>query len=96
MKRQQKHSIGALFQNRSRRNPKAPKMTGKLTLDPATFEFLMNLYESGDPVELSLCAWNNIASDSGMPYLTIKAQIPAHLSASHDADLMAFLSDDDA
>ena len=96
MKRQQKHSIGALFQNRTRRHPKAPKMTGKLTLDPETFEFLMNLYESGDPVELSLCAWNNIASETGMPYLTIKAQIPPHLSASHDTDLLPFLSHEDA
>ena len=96
MKRQQKHSIGALFQNRTRRHPKAPKMTGKLTLDPETFESLMNLYESGDPVELNLSAWNNIASDSAMPYLTIKAQIPPHLSASHDPDLMPFLLDDDA
>ena len=96
MKRQPNHSIGALFQNQARRHPKAPKMTGKLTLDPETFEFLMNVYESGEPVELNLCAWNNIASDSGMPYLTIKAQIPPHLSASHDADLMPFLSNENA
>ena len=75
-KQHQEGSYGALFPNQKRTNPKAPQMMGTLSLDKCLFEDMMNIYEETGKIEIQVSAWKNSASETGMPYLTLKAQMP--------------------
>ena len=76
MKKTTKDSIGALFPNIRKKNPKAPALMGTLSLDRKLFEDLMNIYEETGEVAIQVSAWKNFAAETGAPFLTLKAQLP--------------------
>jgi hypothetical protein len=92
--RRTKGSIGALFPNTRKKNPKAPTMLGTLCIDNSLFESLMNTYEETGEVSIQVSAWRNIAADSGLPYLTLKAQLPwDERKRAEQDDAFQFLAD---
>ena len=89
-----KGSIGALFPNTKKTNPRAPTMLGTLCIDNSLFESLMNAYEETGEVSIQVSAWRNIAADSGLPYLTLKAQLPwDERKRAEQDDALQFLAD---
>ena len=76
MRKTTKDSIGALFPNTKKKNPKAPALMGTLSLDRKLFEELMNIYEETGEVSIQVSAWKNFAAETGTPFLTLKAQLP--------------------
>lgn len=74
MKRTTKDSIGALFPNTKKKNPKAPSLMGTLSLDRQLFEDLMNIYEETGDVAIQVSAWKNFSAETETPFLTLKAQ----------------------
>ena len=54
--RRTKGSIGALFPNTKKTNPKAPTMLGPLCIDNSLFESLMNTYEETGEVSIQVSA----------------------------------------
>jgi len=86
MERKTKGSIGALFPNTKKKNPKAPALLGTLRLDSKLFDALMDIYEDHGDVSIQVSAWINIANDTGKQYLTLKAQLPWDLRRSDDPD----------
>jgi hypothetical protein len=81
-----KGSIGALFPNTKKKNPKAPALLGTLRLDSQLFDALINVYEDQGDVSIQVSAWINIANDTGKQYLTLKAQLPWDLRRRDDPD----------
>ncbi len=79
-------SYGALFPNQKRINPKAPQMMGTLSLDKCLFEDMMNIYEETGKIEIQVSAWKNSASETGMPHLTLNAQMPYQKNRRFDGD----------
>ena len=90
MKTKTKGSIGALFPNTKKTNPKAPALIGTLRLDRCLFEELMEVYEESGDVEIQVSAWKNYASETGNQYLTLKAQIPWQQRRRDEDDPSAF------
>jgi hypothetical protein len=76
MKRTTKGSIGALFPNAKKKNPRAPALIGTLAFDRELFEALMNIYEETGEVAIQVSAWKNFAAETGAAFLTLKAQVP--------------------
>jgi len=83
MKRTKKGSIGALFPNTKKTNPKAPALMGTLAFDRQLFEDLMNIYEESGEVAIQVSAWKNFAAENGVPFLTLKAQLPWEHRTQH-------------
>ena len=90
MKTKTKGSIGALFPNTRKTNPKAPALIGTLALDRQLFEQLIEAYEDCGEVEIQISAWKNYASETGNQFLTIKAQIPWGKRRRDEDDPSAF------
>jgi hypothetical protein len=90
MKTKTKGSIGALFPNTKKTNPKAPALIGTLALDRQLFGQLMEVYEEGGDVEFQVSAWKNYASETGNQYLTLKAQINWSQRRREEDDPSAF------
>jgi len=94
MKTKTKGSIGALFPNTKKTNPKAPALIGTLALDRQLFEQLMEVYEESGDVEFQVSAWKNYASETGNQYLTLKAQINwSQRRRDEDPSAFQFLAD---
>ncbi len=97
MKRITKGSIGALFPNTKKKNPKAPALIGTLGFDRQLFEDLMNIYEETGEVTVQVSAWKNFATETGSAFLTIKAQLPWEHRTQHispdDPSAYHFLAD---
>jgi len=90
MKRRSKGSIGALFPNTKKTNPKAPALIGTLVLDRQLFEQLIEAYEDCGEVEIQVSAWKNYASETGNQYLTLIAQVPWQKRRRDEDDPSAF------
>lgn len=71
-----KGSIGALFPNTKKKNPKAPALMGTLAFERQLFEDMMNIYEETGEVAIQVSAWKNFAAETGVAFLTLKAQLP--------------------
>ena len=97
MKRTTKGSIGSLFPNTKKKNPKAPALLGTLALERQLFEDLLNIYEETGEVAIQVSAWKNFAAETGVAFLTLKAQLPwehrNHNSSSDDPSAYHFLAD---
>jgi hypothetical protein len=97
MKRTTKGSIGALFPNTKKKNPKAPALLGTIALDKQLFEELMNIYEETGEVAIQVSAWKNFAAETGDAFLTLKAQLPWEYRTQHtthdDPSAYHFLAD---
>ena len=97
MKRTTKDSIGALFPNKKKKNPKAPALMGTLSLDRQLFEDLMNVYEETGKVAIQVSAWKNFSAETETPFLTLKAQLPWEHRTQHasqdDPSAFRFLED---
>ena len=85
-KQHQEGSYGALFPNQKRTNPKAPQMIGSIFIDHHFFVEMIDHYEDTGKIEIQVSAWKNSASETGMPYLTLKAQMPIVKKRRFDDD----------
>lgn len=65
-------STGALFKNKNMKSDKHPAMRGELTLTKVLLKELVEAAKAGDPIKLSISAWNN-TSKSGNPYISLAA-----------------------
>jgi hypothetical protein len=97
MKKITKDSIGALYPNIRKKNPKAPALMGTLSLDRKLFEDLMNIYEETGEVAIQVSAWKNFSAETGTPFLTLKAQLPwehrTQRTSTDDPSAFRFLED---
>lgn len=66
-------STGALFKVKERKSDKHPAMTGELTLTKALLKELIEEAKAGNPIKLSVSAWNNTAK-SGLQYISLSAK----------------------
>jgi hypothetical protein len=66
-------SAGALFKVSERKSDKHPSMTGELTLTKALLKELIEEAKVGNPIKLSISAWNNTAR-SGLQYIALTAK----------------------
>ena len=89
-------SYGALFPNQKHTKPKAPQMMGSIFIDHHFFVEMIDHYEDTGKIEIQLSAWKNSCSETGVQYLTLKAQLPAHKKRCIDddeTDAFQFLAD---
>jgi hypothetical protein len=66
-------STGALFKAKVRKNDKSPALRGELTLTKALLKELIEEAKAGNPIKLSISAWNN-TSKAGNQYISLSAQ----------------------
>jgi|LakMenEpi03Aug12_release.lakeMendotaPanAssembly.Ray.scaffolds.fasta_scaffold24761_2 hypothetical protein len=66
-------STGALFKAKVRKNDKSPALRGELTLTKALLKELIEEAKVGNPIKLSISAWNN-TSKAGNQYISLSAQ----------------------
>ena len=69
-------SYGALFPNQKRTRSKSPQMQGSIFIDHFLFVQMIDHYEDTGKIEIQLTAWKNSCSETGVPYLTLKAKMP--------------------
>ena len=69
-------SYGALFPNQKRTRSKSPQMQGSIFIDHFLFVQMIDHYENTGKIEIQLTAWKNSCSETGVPYLTLKAKMP--------------------
>ena len=89
-------SYGALFPNQKRKKSKSPQMLGSIFIDHCLFVEMIDHYEDTGKIEIQLTAWKNSCSETGMQYLTLKAQLPTHKKRFIDddeTDAFQFLAD---
>lgn len=65
-------STGALFKNKNIKSDKHPAMRGELTINKALLRELVDAAKAGDPIKLSISAWNN-TSKAGNQYISLAA-----------------------
>jgi hypothetical protein len=71
-------------------------MLGSIFIDHCLFVEMINHYEDTGKIEIQLIAWKNSCSETGVPYLTLKAQLPTHKKSSiedDETDFFQFLAD---
>ena len=89
-------SYGALFPNQKRTRSKSPQMQGSIFIDHFLFVQMIDHYEDTGKIEIQVSAWKNSCSETGVQYLTLKAQLPAHKKRCIDddeTDAFQFLAD---
>ena len=91
-------SYGALFPNQKRKKLRSPQMLGSIFIDHCLFVEMIDHYEDTGKIEIQLSAWKNSAFETGLPYLTLKAQIPFVKKCRFDdeedeTDAFQFLAD---
>ena len=89
-------SYGALFPNQKRTRSKSPQMQGSIFIDHFLFVEMIDHYEDTGKIEIQVSAWKNSCSETGVQYLTLKAQLPAHKKRCIDddeTDAFQFLAD---
>ena len=79
-------SYGALFPNQKHTKPKAPQMMGSIFIDHHFFVEMIDHYEDTGKIEIQLSAWKNSCSETGVPYLTLKAHMPFQKNRRFDGD----------
>ena len=79
-------SYGALFPNQKRTKLKAPQMIGSIFIDHHFFVEMIDHYEDTGKIEIHLYAWKNSCSETGVPYLTLKAHMPFQKNRRFDGD----------
>ncbi len=72
---------GVLFANNRKSNPKAPDINGKLEIDRATLEYLVECRDRGGKLEMALAGWRRQMKTGG-EYFSLKAQPPRNLAES--------------
>lgn len=70
-------SLGVLFKQTNKTNPKAPDLTGTLDIEPHDFAELLKQFDatSDAPVECRLAAWLKTGKN-GQQYLTVQLSPP--------------------
>jgi hypothetical protein len=89
-------SYGALFPNQKRKKSRSPQMLGSIFIDHHFFVEMIDHYEDTGKIEIQVSAWKNSCSETGVPYLTLKAQLPTHKKRCIDddeTDAFQFLAD---
>ena len=89
-------SYGALFPNQKRKKSRSPQMLGSIFIDHCLFVEMIDHYDDTGKIEIQLTAWKNSCSETGVPYLTLKAQLPFVKKRSIDddeTDVFQFLAD---
>ena len=89
-------SYGALFPNQKRKKSRSPQMLGSIFIDHCLFVEMINHYEDTGKIEIQISAWKNSCSETGIQYLTLKAQLPAHKKRcinDDETDVFQFLAD---
>ena len=91
-------SYGALFPNQKRTKLKAPQMIGSIFIDHHFFVEMIDHYEDTGKIEIQLYAWKNSCSETGVPYLTLKAKMPFQKNRrfggdDDETDAFQFLAD---
>ena len=76
-------SYGALFPNQKRKKSRSPQMLGSIFIDHHFFVEMIDHYEDTGKIEIQISAWKNSCSETGVPYLTLKAR--CRLWASRDS-----------
>ncbi len=79
-------SYGALFPNQKSKKSKSPHMLGSIFIDHCLFVEMITHYEDTGKIEIQLSAWKNSCSETGVEYLTLKAQLPTHKKRCFDDD----------
>jgi hypothetical protein len=79
-------SYGTLFPNQKRKKSKSPQMLGSIFIDHCLFVEMITHYEDTGKIEIQVSAWKNSCSETGMQYLTLKAQLPTHKKRCIDDD----------
>jgi hypothetical protein len=89
-------SYGALFPNQKRKKSRSPQMLGSIFIDHYFFVEMIDHYEDTGKIEIQISAWKNSCSETGVPYLTLKAKLPFVKKRSIDddkTDAFQFLAD---
>jgi hypothetical protein len=89
-------SYGALFPNQKSKNSKSPQMLGSIFIDHHFFVEMIDHYEDTGKIEIQISAWKNSCSETGVPYLTLKARLPFVKKRSiedDETDVFQFLAD---
>ena len=89
-------SYGTLFPNQKRTRSKSPQMQGSIFIDHFLFVEMIDHYEDTGKIEIQVSAWKNSCSETGVPYLTMKAKLPVQKKRSIDddeTDVFQFLAD---
>ena len=89
-------SYGALFPNQKRKKSRSPQMLGSIFIDHHLFVEMIDHYEDTGKIEIQISAWKNSCSETGVPYLTLKAKLPFVKKRSiedDETDVFQFLAD---
>jgi hypothetical protein len=89
-------SYGVLFPNQKSKKSQSPQMLGSIFIDHSLFVEMINQYEDTGKIEIQITAWKNSCSETDVPYLTLKAQLPTHKKRCIDdeeTDAFQFLAD---
>jgi hypothetical protein len=89
-------SYGTLFPNQKRKKSRSPHMLGSIFIDHHFFIEMIDHYEDTGKIEIQVSAWKNSCSETGMQYLTLKAQLPVHKKRcieDDETDALQFLAD---
>ena len=89
-------SYGTLFPNQKRKKSKSPQMLGSIFIDHCLFVEMINHYEDTGKIEIQISAWKNSCSETGVPYLTMKAKLPVQKKRcinDDETDVFQFLAD---
>ena len=71
-------------------------MQGSIFIDHFLFVEMIDHYEDTGKIEIQVSAWKNSCSETGVPYLTLKAKLPFVKKRSIDddeTDVFQFLAD---
>ncbi len=89
-------SYETLFPNQKRKKSRSPQMLGSIFIDHHFFVEMIDHYEDTGKIEIQISAWKNSCSETGVPYLTLKAKLPLVKKRSindDETDVFQFLED---